>query len=78
MKDKKKIVLPGDFIIVCKRSYLVYECRTNLFKKNTSGKLTARKSTGTDHLSANSDLKAISDGALLLPTRKLWKNECKI
>ena len=26
------------------------------------------KSTGTDNLSANSDLKAISDGTLLLPT----------
>ena len=44
------------------------ECRTNSFKKNTSGKLTTWKSTGIDNLSANSDLKAISDGRLLLLT----------
>ena len=45
----------------------MYECRTNSFKKNTSGKLTTWKSTGIDNLYANSDLKAISDGTLLLP-----------
>ena len=50
------------------KSCLVYECRTNSFKKNTSSKLTTWKGTGIDNLSANSDLKAISDGALLLPT----------
>ena len=49
------------------KSYLVQECRTYSFKKNTSSKLTTRKSTGIDNLSATSDLKAISDGALLLP-----------
>ena len=46
----------------------MYECRTYSFKKNTSNKLTTWKSTGTDNLSANSDLKAISDSTLLLPT----------
>ena len=46
----------------------MYECRTYSFKKNTSGKLTAWKSTGTYNLSANSDLKAIFDGTFLLPT----------
>ena len=60
MRGKEKIVLPED--------YLVYECRMNLFKKNTSSKLTTWKSTGIDNLSANSDLKAISDSPLLLPT----------
>ena len=54
------------------KSYLVYECRTNSFKKNTSGKLTTWKSTGIDHLSANSDLKAISDGTLLLSTLEIY------
>ena len=44
------------------------ECKTHSFKKNTSGKLTTWKSTDTDNLSANSDLKAISDDTLLLPT----------
>ena len=66
MRDKEKIVLPGNFIIICK--VLVYQCRMYSFKKNTSGKLTTWKSTGTDNLSANSDLKAISDGTLLLTT----------
>ena len=47
--------------------YLVYGCRTYSFKKNTSSKLTTWKSAGIDNLSANSDLKAISDGTLLLP-----------
>ena len=66
MRDQEKIVLPGNFIIICK--VLVYQCRMYSFKKNTSGKLTTWKSTGTDNLSANSDLKAISDGTLLLTT----------
>ena len=48
--------------------YLVCECRTYSFKKNTNGKLTTWKSTSTDNLCANSDLKTISDGALLLTT----------
>ena len=46
----------------------MHECRTYSFKKDTSSKLTTWKSTGIDHLSANSDLKAIADGTLLLPT----------
>ena len=50
------------------KNYLVYECRTYSFKKNTSNKLTTWKSTGIDNLSTNSNLKAISDGKLLLPT----------
>ena len=50
------------------KSYLVYECRTYSFKKNTSSKLTTWRTTGTENLSTNSDLKAISDGTLLLPT----------
>ena len=54
------------------KSYLVYECRTNSFKKNTSGKLTTWKSTGIDNLSANSDLKAIPDGTLLLSTLEIY------
>ena len=37
------------------------------FKKNTSGKLTAWKSTGIDNLSANSDMKAVDDPHLDLP-----------
>ena len=57
MRDKEKIVLPGDFIIICKKAI-----------KNTSSKLTTWKSTGIDNLSANYDSKAISDGTLLLPT----------
>ena len=50
------------------KSYLVYECRTNSFKKNTSDKSTTWKSAGIDNLSAYSHLKATSDGTLLLPT----------
>ena len=50
------------------KSCLVYECRTYSFKNNTNNKLTTWKSTGIDNLSANSDLKAIFDGTLLLHT----------
>ena len=76
LKQKEDIVDEGQrensftrgFYHYLQKSYLVYECRTNSFKKNTSGKLTTWKSTGIDNLYANSDLKAISDGALLLPS----------
>ena len=76
LKQKEDIIHEGQrensfargFYHYLQKSYLVYECRTNSFKKNTSGKLTTWKSTGIDNLSANSDLKAISDGTLLLPT----------
>ena len=76
LKQKEDIVDDGQrensftrgFYHYLQKSYLVDECRTNSFKKNTSGKLTTWKSNGIDNLSANSDLKAISDGALLLPT----------
>ena len=76
LKRKEDIVDEGQiensftrgFYHYFQKSYLVYECRTYSFKKNTSGKLTTWKSTGTDHLSANSDLKTISDSTLLLPT----------
>ena len=76
LKQKEDIVDEGQrensftrgFYHYLQKSYLVYECRTYSFKKNTSGKLTTWKSTGIDNLSANSDFKAISDGALLLTT----------
>ena len=68
MRDKEKIVLLGGFYHYLQKSYLVYECRTYSFKKNTSNKLTIWKSTGIDNLSTNSNLKAISDGTLLLRT----------
>ena len=83
LKQKEDIVDEGQrennfnrgFYHYLQKSYLVYECRTYSFKKNTSRKLTTWKSTGTDNLSTNSDVKAISNGILLLPT---LKNECKI
>ena len=74
LKQKEDIVDEGrensftrGFYHYLQKRYLVYECRTYSFKKNTSSKLTTWKSTGIDNLSANSDLKAISDGAHLLP-----------
>ena len=51
-------------------SYLVYECRDYSFKKDSNNKLTTWKSTGIDNLSVNSDLKAIPDATLLLPSLK--------
>ena len=45
----------------------MYECRTYLFKKNASGRLTTWKSTGIDNLSTNSDIKAVGDSHLDLP-----------
>ena len=76
LKQKGDIVDEGqrensftrEFYHYLQKSYLLYECRINSFKKNTSSKLTTWKSTGIDNLSANSDLKAISDGTLSLPT----------
>ena len=76
LKQKEDVVDEGQrensftrgFYYYFQKIYLVYECRTHSFKKNTSSKLTTWKSTGIDHLSAISDLKAISDGALLLST----------
>ena len=50
------------------QNYLVYECRYYSFKNNANNKITAWKSTGIDNLSVNSDLKAISDTTLLLPS----------
>ena len=76
LKQKEDIVDEGQrensftrgFYYYLQKNYLVYECRTYSFKKNTSNKLTTWKSTGIDNLSTNSNLKAISDGKLLLPT----------
>ena len=76
LKQKGDIVDEGQrensftrgFYHYLQKSYLLYECRINSFKKNTSSKLTTWKSTGIDNLSANSDLKAIFDGTLSLPT----------
>ena len=67
-EDQRQNSFTKGFYHYLQKGYLVYECRTNSFKKNTSSKLTTCKSTGIDNLSANSDLKAIFDGALLLPT----------
>ena len=55
LKQKEDIVDEGQrensftwkFYHYFQESYLVYECRTYSFKKNTSGKLTTWKSTGT-------------------------------
>ena len=76
LKQKEDIVDEGQrensftrgFYHYLQKSYLAYECRINSFKKNTNSKLTTWKSTGIDNLSANSDLKAISDSTLSLPT----------
>ena len=67
-EGKRENSFNREFYHYLQKSYLVYKCRTNSFKKNASSKLTTWKSTGIDNLSANSDLKAISDGARLLPT----------
>ena len=48
--------------------YLVYECRTYSFKKNSNNKIFAWKSTGTDNLSLNSNLKAIPDRTMVTPS----------
>ena len=76
LKQKEDIVDEGrrensfarGFYYYLQQNYLVYECRYYSFKNNANNKITAWKSTGIDNLSVNSDLKAISDTTLLLPS----------
>ena len=76
LKQKEDIVDEGQrensfargFYYYLQQNYLVYECRYYSFKNNANNKITAWKSTGIDNLSVNSDLKAISDTTLLLPS----------
>ena len=56
------------FYYYLQESYLVYECRAFSFNKDNNDKLTIWKSTGTDNLSVNSELKAIPDAPSLLPS----------
>ena len=73
LKQKEDIVDEGQrensftrcFYHDLQKSYLVYECRTYSFKKNTSGKIATWESTGIDNLSANSDMKAVGDSHLV-------------
>ena len=76
LKQKEEIVYQGQrengfargFYYYLQQSYLVYECRDYSFKKDNNDKLTTWKSTGIANLSVNSDLQAISDATLLLPS----------
>ena len=76
LKQKEDIVDEGrrensfarGFYYYLQQKYLVYGCRYYSFKNNANNKITAWKSTGIDNLSVNSDLKAISDTTLLLPS----------
>ena len=76
LKQKEDIVDDGQrensfargFYCYLQQNYLVYECRYCSFKNNANNKITEWKATGIDNLSVNSDLKAISDTTLLLPS----------
>ena len=76
LKQKEDILDEGQrensfargFYYYLQQNYLVYGCRYCPFKNNANNKITAWKCTGIDNLSVNSDLKAISDTTLLLPS----------